>query len=206
MKPSAVALVAFDLAGVVCRFDADHRLAVLGDAAGLAPAVVQERVWDAGIDAAGDQGELSAGEMCDAVRGALGWAVDDAKLRALYVSAFTPDPAVLTVVDRIRMYVPTALLSNNGPLVLEAMEHELAEVGRRFRPWGFACRYGAEKPDPASFRAVCDEARVSPESVFFVDDSPEHVAAAETLGIRAHHFTDVDRLTDALAPLAAPLA
>jgi HAD superfamily hydrolase (TIGR01509 family) len=196
-----VGLVAFDLAGVVCRFDAEHRLAVLGEAAGLAPEVVQKRIWDAGIDTAGDLGELSADEMRDAVRAKLGLAVDNAELRALYISAFEPDAAVLAVVDRIRLRVPAALLTNNGPLVLEAMEHELAEVGRRFDPWGFACRYGAEKPDPAIFRALCDEARVTPETVFFVDDSTEHVAAAQKLGIRAHHFTDAPRLLDALPVL-----
>jgi glucose-1-phosphatase len=196
-----VDLVAFDLAGVVCRFDAEHRLAVLGETAGLAPEVVQKQIWEAGIDAAGDLGELSASEMCDAVRAELELAVDDAELRALYISAFEPDPAVLAVVDQVRRHVPTALLTNNGPLVLEAMEHELAEVGRRFDPWGFACRYGAEKPDPAIFQALCDEARVTPETVFFVDDSPEHVAAAQKLGIRAHHFTDATRLIDALPRL-----
>ena len=201
MSLTTVDLVVFDLAGVVCRFDADHRLAVLGEAAGLAPEVVQQRIWEAGIDAAGDRGKLSAAEMRDAVRGALGLTVDDARLRALYISAFTVDPAVLAVVDRVRADVATALLTNNGPLVLEAMEHELAEVGRRFDPWGFACRYGAEKPDPAIFRALCDEARVAPEAVFFIDDSPEHVAAAQQLGIRAHHFTDADRLTEALQRL-----
>ena len=139
--------------------------------------------------------------MRNAVRGALGVAVDDAELRALYVSAFAVDPAVLAVVDRVRMHVPRALLTNNGPLVLEAMEHELAEVGRRFDPWGFACRYGVEKPDPAIFRALCDETRVAPEAVFFVDDSSEHVAAAQKLGIHTHHFTDADRLTVALTRL-----
>ena len=61
------------------------------------------------------------------------------------------------------------------------MAHELAAIGRRFDPWGFACRYGVEKPDPAIFRALCDEARVTPEAVFFIDDSPEHVAAAQML-------------------------
>ena len=199
MSRGTVALVAFDLAGVVCRFDAERRLAVLGEAAGLAPEVVQERIWDAGIDDAGDQGDLSANEMRDAVREALGWAVDDAQLRALYVSAIEPDPAVLAVVDHVRRHVPTALLTNNGPLVLEAMEHELAQIGCRFDPWGFACRYRAEKPDPAIFHALCDEADVAPEAVFFIDDSAGHVVAAQKLGIRAHHFRSVDLLDDALS-------
>ncbi len=196
-----VALVAFDLAGVVCRFDPEHRLAIIAEAAGLAPETVRARIWEAGIDAAGDRGELSAAEMRDAVRAALDLTVDDLTIRALYVSAFEPDPSVLAIVDQIRECVPTALLTNNGPLVLEAMDHELAEVGRRFHPQGFACRYGIEKPDPAIFRALCEEAHVPAEQVFFVDDSPEHVQAAQALGIRAHHFTDADRLVDALRRL-----
>jgi HAD superfamily hydrolase (TIGR01509 family) len=198
VSSGSIALFAFDLAGVVCRFDTEHRLGVMAQAAGLEPATVQRLVWDAGIDAAGDRGVLSAAEMCDAVRDALQFTVDDETLRGLYVSAFEPDGAVLDLVDRVRVQAPTALLTNNGPLVLEAMRHELAQVGRHFDPWGFACRYGVEKPDPAIFQALCDEARVSASSVFFVDDSEEHVDAAQSLGMRAHHFTDVRALAHAL--------
>ena len=86
------------------------------------------------------------------------------------------------------------------------MEHELAEIGRRFDPWGFACRYRTEKPDRRMFHALCDEAGVAAEAVFFVDDSEGHVAAAQKLGMRAHHFIDADRLADALRELAEPTA
>lgn len=49
---------------------------------------------------------------------------------------------------------------------------------------------GIAKPDPAFFRYIAREERVSPEEIFFVDDREENVNSAATLGILAHHFID----------------
>lgn len=193
------ALVAFDLAGVVCRFDHDTRLARLARAAGLPERTVDERVWGRGLDAAGDRGELGAAEMRAELRAALGLTLADDALRALYVSAFTPDPDVLALVDLAAARTRVALLTNNGPLVLDALDHELAGVGRRFALRGFACRYRAVKPDPAIFRALAREADVEPASILFVDDDAGHVEAARALGLMAHHFAGPPGLRRALA-------
>ena len=114
------------------------------------------------------------------------------------MSAFIADADVVALVDRAREGARAALLTNNGPLVLAAMDRELADVGRRFDPWGFACRYEVAKPDPAIFAALCAETAVDPGAILFVDDSEQHVEAAARLGLRAHHFTTPEALAVAL--------
>ena len=49
---------------------------------------------------------------------------------------------------------------------------------------------GIAKPDPAIFRLLLDRYHLGATSTLFIDDSPVHVEAARSLGLRAHRFTD----------------
>lgn len=196
---TAPRLLALDLAGVVCQYDQGTRLEQLAQATGLTAEEVHGRVWDAGLDERLDRGELSGPAVGDAVREALGVPLADDTLRGLWASAFVPDPAVLSLVDRARDHLPTALLTNNGPLILAALEHELSEVGARFDLLGFSCRYRATKPAPEPYRALAAEAGLAPQAILFVDDSPEKVRGAQAVGLEAHRFTTVAALAELLA-------
>lgn len=57
---------------------------------------------------------------------------------------------------------------------------------------------GEIKPDPAFWRLILEAERCAPEDAFFVDDTAENVRAAESLGLRAHRFTDPQTLAEAL--------
>ena len=48
---------------------------------------------------------------------------------------------------------------------------------------------GLRKPDVECFEYICEEIRVSPEKVFFLDDTLEHIAGAKTFGINAEQVT-----------------
>jgi len=55
---------------------------------------------------------------------------------------------------------------------------------------------GLIKPDPSIFRYACELAKCLPEEILFFDDTVRNVDAARAFGMRAHHFTGVDRLPD----------
>jgi putative hydrolase of the HAD superfamily len=54
---------------------------------------------------------------------------------------------------------------------------------------------GFSKPRPEIFGRALAIAGAQPSETLFVDDTPANVAAASALGIHAHHFTSVARLT-----------
>jgi HAD superfamily hydrolase (TIGR01509 family) len=54
------------------------------------------------------------------------------------------------------------------------------------------------KPGADIFRLSLHALDREPHEVFFVDDSPRNVAAAEALGITSHLFTTPERFSDAL--------
>ena len=62
---------------------------------------------------------------------------------------------------------------------------------------------GAAKPEPAAYQAVSTKLEVEGSQLFFVDDSPENVAAARAHGWHAEVFTDVASLEEQLGVLDA---
>lgn len=85
--------------------------------------------------------------------------------------------------------LPTALLTNNGPLLLDALEHhELDEIRRRSDRHGFCFRYGVRKPDRGAYAAFAADVGVAMEEIAFVDDSEDNVDGARAAGLRAHLF------------------
>jgi putative hydrolase of the HAD superfamily len=57
---------------------------------------------------------------------------------------------------------------------------------------------GVAKPDPEVFRLVCEGLGLAPEQCLFVDDSAEHVAAAEAVGLTVHEHRSAAGLSDFL--------
>jgi hypothetical protein len=136
-------LIFFDLGSVVCRFHPARRLAALAAATGLAEPDIHERIWGSGLDADMDGGRYTFEEACGAVADALGCAIPRETLLAAWALASEPDPEVLAVVDALRRERRTALLSDNGPLLLAALPRYLPELAPRFDPLCFSSELGA---------------------------------------------------------------
>jgi HAD superfamily hydrolase (TIGR01509 family) len=79
--------------------------------------------------------------------------------------------------------------------MLTNMSEELADRLRRDRPlddWFDVVIVSAEvrcaKPDPRVYRLCLDRLDVEAQQALFVDDKPDNVAAAASLGMRTLHF------------------
>jgi 2-haloacid dehalogenase len=62
------------------------------------------------------------------------------------------------------------------------------------------------KPDLRIFRLLCARYGLAAEDCFFIDDSMPNVKAAQTVGMRAHHFERPEDLRAALKAVGLPLA
>lgn len=199
MIRTARALVV-DLGGVACRWFPERRLAALAARSGLPAETVDQLVFGSGFDDAGERGRFTLFTFTAELAELLGLTLDDdtiAGLRADWALAYEPDPAVLKVVDQAA--TRTALLTNNGPLLEEALRHELAEVGGTFDELLLSWRLEATKPDPAAFAAAAAVLDLTPDQLFLVDDDPANVEAALAAEWHAHRYTDTINLRLALA-------
>jgi putative hydrolase of the HAD superfamily len=121
--------------------------------------------------------------------------------RFFSVDAIAVDAAVLELVRRVRRTVPVGLLTN----ATSRLDAELEALGLtgEFDVVANSWELGVAKPEPAAFRLAAERLGVEPSACFFTDDRLENVEAAAAVGLTAHHFTGIDGLRDALAPLLA---
>lgn len=87
----------------------------------------------------------------------------------------------------------TAILSNMGEELLAYMRQEFGWLGR-FDHHTWSCELRIAKPDPEIYRYTCRKLDIAPQAALFVDDKPENIAAAESIGLHAIRFSTVAAL------------
>ena len=60
---------------------------------------------------------------------------------------------------------------------------------------------GLVKPDLRSYQLVLEQLQLEPEETIFIDDTPGHVEAAVSMGIKGFVFTDAATLRQQLKPI-----
>jgi HAD superfamily hydrolase (TIGR01509 family) len=192
--------VFFDLGDVACHFRPQRRLAALAAASQLQPTDIQQRRWDSGFSAACDLGTYTACAMHAQICHRLGRFITRQDASRLWALAFEPNPEVLAIAQRVRRYLPTGLLTNNSPLLREALPRCLPAVEKQFEPIIFSYQHGACKPGPMLYGAVANRLGVAPNRLLLIDDALPNVQGAHAAGWQAIHYTHPEALREALAP------
>ncbi len=58
----------------------------------------------------------------------------------------------------------------------------------RFDRLYLSCELGAAKPSDDFFEHILGDLELAPDRIIFLDDTPENVEAARSMGLRAHHY------------------
>jgi len=96
----------------------------------------------------------------------------------------------LQILQQLRLYYDLVLLSNTNEIHEESFNailmrsHGIPNIGVFFDKVYFSHRVGLRKPMAAIFQRVLDDTGFKPEQTLFIDDSPQHIAAAKALGIQ----------------------
>jgi len=188
-------VVLFDLGGVVMDWDPAPRLALLSADCGLPQSEVHRCVFEEGLARDFDAGRYSSAEWYEAVREAIGLRMDFEVFVDTYLGVFhPPNTELLALVDEIRARARAAILTDNPPMLLEALPSRYPELLPRFDPILFSCDLGRLKPSREAFEAAVARLEVAPDNVLFVDDSPANVAGAHEVGMDAVLFEGVESL------------
>ncbi|WP_195907828.1 HAD-IA family hydrolase [Microbacterium gorillae] len=96
----------------------------------------------------------------------------------------TARPEAAALVADVAAHRPVAVLSN-APHPMAAAARESAWAPH-VSHWFFSAELAANKPDPSVYRAVSTATGIAPESIAFIDDREQNVAAARACGWNAH--------------------
>ncbi len=199
-----MAVVLFDMFGVIARVQSEESKAELVAIAGIGEADFWSTYWR--LRPAYDDGTYD---------GRAYWAAFGAEVSSLAGNPVSLDIDALIDADlrswsRIDqdMVAYLRMLDRRGDrlALLSNITRELADEFERthhflelFDVVGFSCRIGHAKPSRDAFTWCLRRLGVAAEEVLFVDDSPANIDAAATLGLRAHRFTGLDELRRLLA-------
>jgi len=194
------ALVLFDLDGVLCRYDREGRRQALAALAGSTPEAVQAAIWASGFEETADRGDYDAAGYLAEFGRRLGRRLTRAEWIANRKAALTPWPEMLALARRVQQRTATAVLTTNGPLMLEALEEIYPELLTVFdrENLHFSCALGATKSEPEGFRRLLARRGLAAADCFFLDDHDEYVATARLVGLDAELFLDPGQAEDLL--------
>lgn len=194
--------VVFDFGGVVCRAEDESGRRKWEGILGLPPGRLPEIVF--GSEAARDAllGRVAEAEIWAQMARLFGLdPLQTTQLRSDFWSGHRVDDRLVRFITDLRSQYTTAILSNfwTGARDRFARFFGLSEdlVDYTF----ISCEVGLIKPDAAIYLLACEQMRLDPGQVLFVDDAPENVAGACACGLHGLLFTETERIiaeTDAL--------
>jgi glucose-1-phosphatase len=190
-----IALILFDLNGVLYRYDRDARIGHLASVAKRSSAAVRAAIWDSGFEDAGDAGALDATAYLQGFGACIGYDLAEAEWLAAQQVAVTPIAATLALLLRIRPAVRCAVLTNNNLLVLRHFATLYPEVAALVGDRAcVSAEFGVRKPDPEAYRRCLVRLKAAPAATLFVDDNSANVAGAREAGLHGYEYVGSEEL------------
>jgi HAD superfamily hydrolase (TIGR01509 family) len=198
-------LFIFDMDDVLYDYDWRHRMAGMTQLTGLSLGELRRLWWNDSGEWAAEAGVFAPAEAyLHAFEGAIGQKVDEQEWVRVRGAAMTPRPAAIAAVVRAAELGDVTLLTNNGALTAKHLRTLAPELVPVFGEHLYtSSHYSARKPNPVVFERVLAAYGRQPSDAFFVDDMPDNVAGAASIGITAHLYRSPAALLAAIEDFAA---
>ncbi len=121
------------------------------------------------------------------------------ELREYMYEHFRPRPYMERLVDSLRSSYKVGLLSDQT-LWLDELDRR-HNIYSHFDYLFISYKIGLSKHDPEIFDHVCNEIKVDPSSVFFIDDNEDNIELARKKGIIGHVYKNYNSLISEMKKL-----
>ncbi|QIE26480.1 hypothetical protein SBC1_42430 (plasmid) [Caballeronia sp. SBC1] len=196
---ASTALVLFDMEGVLSHYDRSARVDHLSAVSGQAPDAVRHAIWESGLEARADAGQISDNEYLSALGVLLGYPIHRDDWLAARRASITPYTEVIALAARVAERSRIAVLTNNCRLVTDYIGYLNPPVAQLFGPHVYASAlFGAAKPAPQAYLRCLEQLGVCANETLFIDDTDTNVVGAINAGLHGYKFVSVDTLAEEL--------
>lgn len=141
-----------------------------------------------------EKGFMSSHEFFCTLKDRFGLELEFEEFSTIWNDIFWEDRAVNEVILYLKEKgYPLFLLSNTCELHFNHIINRYPIV-HAFDEWILSFEVGAKKPDSRIFEAIFERMSVEPSEVFYIDDIPDFVEAARSMGIEGTVFTGAEGL------------
>ncbi|CAD0309994.1 HAD-IA family hydrolase [Xanthomonas hortorum] len=192
MPLAAPSLLLLDFDGVLASYSRPRRVAALAAAAACTPQRGQQVLFEQGLERAYDAGLIDTQDYLAQLSEGLCGVIDRATWIDARVAACRADPSVVAQVLAVSATTAVAVLTNNGPLMVEAIERIVPALfpllqGRVLCSGAL----GGRKPDVQVYqRALAQLDATAAACTLFVDDLFVNVRGARAAGLHADTVRD----------------
>ncbi len=197
---AAIKFVYFDLGNVLLNFSHDRMIDQVAAVCGVTSNVVQQYMFDNDLENRYETGELNSvqfhAEFCGLIQ-------KDCNLNDFLTACgdifWLNEPTIPAISQLAQLNLRMGILSNTCEAHWDFAMKRFQALSQIFpvRVTSFEAR--SMKPDCGIYQVAIEQAGVSPGEIFFTDDKPENVQAAQDAGIDAVLFTSANQLLRDLA-------
>lgn len=195
-----IRLITFDLGNVLVQVDHSLFCRRLAAAAGVAPAMVYDRVFRGPLEPGFDTGQLTPLEFYARITAAFGLNLDFAEFAAWWNDIFQPLPEMEALVAQLADRLSLFLLSNTNSLHFDYIRANFPVI-RYFDRLLLSYELGCRKPEAAIYQALIEAAGLPPDQILFIDDRQDFVIAARQHNLQTWHFQGPEPLRQELSRL-----
>jgi len=189
-----IQIIYFDLGKVIIDFDHFRAAQELLKVTPLSLQEAMAVLSDSELVSEYETGRLSAQDHYRKVCRRLQMDVSMKKFRQLWGSMFLPQPLLSErFLQALQRHYRLMLLSNTNEIHFDFVVQNYP-ILRLIEERLLSYQAGCMKPEARIFELAIQKAGVAPESIFFTDDRPENIEAAQRAGIQALQFQSESQL------------
>jgi len=201
-----IQVIYFDLGKVIVDFDHSRAAEELLKVTPLTFEEAMLVLSDVELISEYETGRLSSEEHYRKVCRLLQMDVSMEKFRQLWGSMFLPEPLLSErFLQALKTRYRLMLLSNTNEIHFDFVIQHYT-ILRLIEDRLLSYRAGCMKPEPRIFELAIKNAGVPPESIFFTDDRPENIRAAQHAGMQAVQFQSERQLKQHMLDLGMVVA
>ena len=199
MNLNGIKNIIFDLGGVI--LDIDYNLTVKAfEKLGIPNFKAQySKMSQSNLFDNIETGKISPEEFRNLIREVAEKDVTDAEIDHAWNALILHLPQYrIEILKKLQDNYRLFLLSNTNKIHYDdyseviKRENGIEGLERLFEKTYLSHEMGLRKPNPEIFNVVLNENNLVAEETLFIDDSPQHIASAKTLGIVTYHLENED--------------
>lgn len=194
VRPRARRLL-LDFDNVLARYRREVRVAHLAAHAGTRFSRVWQALYESGLEARYDAGQVATADYLRELGEGIGAAVDEQAWLEARLAATTADARVLARLLALDPALPMAVLTNNGELAARVVPRVAGPLAPRLEGRVLCSgSLGGRKPDPRVYLLALERLGWSAADTLFVDDLFSNVQGARAAGLHADSVRDARAL------------